>query len=163
MSIGSKIKKLRKEKEMTLQQLADIMGCSPQLISQYENEKRIPKVETIAKIANALGVSLSDLDKRSYDLYTNKLIDAHFDNEASHLQELVNNINYLNGYTFHSELGLSQRYEISNREKLIDTLWIDYPDGDRLYIDYDDLFDLNDDTDSYLKFKLEELRKKKQK
>ena len=61
MSIGMNIKNLRKEKNMTLQQIADIMGCSPQLISQYESGKRIPKLPTIRKIAAALGVYISDL------------------------------------------------------------------------------------------------------
>ena len=54
MSIGKNIRAIRKEKKMTLQQIADILGCSPQLISQYENGKRTPKIETQQKIANAL-------------------------------------------------------------------------------------------------------------
>ncbi|HBA46329.1 MAG TPA: hypothetical protein DCZ91_00710 [Lachnospiraceae bacterium] len=61
MSIGKNIQNIRKEKGMTLQQIANIMGCSPQLISQYENGKRIPKLKTIRKIATALGVYISDL------------------------------------------------------------------------------------------------------
>lgn len=61
MSIGNNIRNLRKEKKMTLKQIADVMGCSPQLISQYENGKRIPKIETIDKIAKALNVPRNDL------------------------------------------------------------------------------------------------------
>lgn len=61
MSIGNNIRNIRKEKGITLQQIADVMGCSPQLISQYENGKRIPKIENIRKIAAALGVYISDL------------------------------------------------------------------------------------------------------
>lgn len=61
MDIGEKIRLIRKEKGMTLQQLANIMGCSPQLISQYENGKRTPKLETIQRIANALEVPTWEL------------------------------------------------------------------------------------------------------
>lgn len=61
MSIGNNIRTIRKEKKMTLQQIADILGCSPQLISQYENGKRIPKIETQQKIANALDVPIYEL------------------------------------------------------------------------------------------------------
>lgn len=64
MSIGNNIRTIRKEKGMTLQQMADIMGCSPQLISQYENGKRIPKIETQQKIANALNIPLYELTER---------------------------------------------------------------------------------------------------
>lgn len=161
MSIGTKLKSIRKEKDMTLRQVADNMGCSPQLISQYENGKRTPKLETIQKLATALGVSLAELDEGSYELFIDNSIDAYYADEASHLQELINKINYLPGYAFHSELGLPNGYEMMNPEELIDELWIDYPDGDRLCIDYSDLFSLSEDTDSYLQFKLEELRKKK--
>lgn len=52
---------IRKEKGMTLQQIADAMGCCPQLISQYENGKRIPKIETQQKIANALNIPIYEL------------------------------------------------------------------------------------------------------
>lgn len=71
MNIGTKMKKIRKEKGMTLQQVADIMRCSPQLISQYENGKRIPKRETIHKIADALNIPdifLLEDDEGIFDL-----------------------------------------------------------------------------------------------
>ena len=61
MNIGNNIRNIRKEKGMTLQQIANIMGCSPQLISQYETGKRIPKNEQIQKIATALGCFSSDI------------------------------------------------------------------------------------------------------
>ena len=61
MSIGNTMRNIRKEKRMTLQQIADAMGCSPQLISQYESGKRQPKLETKKKIATALNVPLYEL------------------------------------------------------------------------------------------------------
>lgn len=61
MTIGERIKKARKDKEMTLQQVADIMDCSPQMISQYESNKRKPKLTTIRRIATALDVTTSEL------------------------------------------------------------------------------------------------------
>lgn len=63
MSIGNNIRNIRKEKGMTLQQIADAMGCSPQLISQYESGKRQPKLETQKKLANALKVPVYELAK----------------------------------------------------------------------------------------------------
>lgn len=66
MSTGNNIRNIRKEKGMTLQQIADILGCSPQLISQYESGKRQPKLETKKKIADALGCEISDIDENIY-------------------------------------------------------------------------------------------------
>lgn len=61
MSIGNNIRKVRKQKNMTLQQLADILGCSQQNISQYETGKRKPKYDTLKKIIHALDVPLLEI------------------------------------------------------------------------------------------------------
>lgn len=61
---------------MTLQQIADIMGCSPQLISQYENGKRMPKLETLQRIADSLNVSLLqivDADQLNEDVFMQEI------------------------------------------------------------------------------------------
>lgn len=73
MSIGNNIRNIRKEKGMTLQQIADIMGCSPQLISQYESGKRQPKLETLKKIATVLECEVSDINEHIYILHPAKI------------------------------------------------------------------------------------------
>lgn len=82
MSIGNNIRNIRKEKGLTLKQIADIMGCSPQLISQYESGKRQPKLETIKKIAVALECQVSDIDE---SLYINRRI-PYFANALKELR-----------------------------------------------------------------------------
>lgn len=52
---------MRKKRKMTLKQVADIMGCSPQLISQYETGRRIPKINTLKNFANALECEITDI------------------------------------------------------------------------------------------------------
>ena len=61
MNIGDNMRNIRKQKNMTLQQLADILECSQQNISQYESGKRTPKLKTVQKIAGALNVNINDL------------------------------------------------------------------------------------------------------
>lgn len=61
MDIGQKIKELRKKQGMSQKDLADKLGITPVLISQYENGKRNPKLETLQKIADALEVDISEL------------------------------------------------------------------------------------------------------
>ena len=67
MNIGDNMRNIRKQKSMTLQQLADILGCSQQNISQYENGKRTPKLKTVQKIADALNVNVNDLLENPLD------------------------------------------------------------------------------------------------
>lgn len=57
MNVGENIKKIRKEKGITQKQLGERLGVSQAAIVQFENSNSNLKLETIKKIANALGVS----------------------------------------------------------------------------------------------------------
>lgn len=61
MDIGKKIKYIRTEKGITQKELASKLGTSQQNLAQYENGKRNPKLETVRKIAEALDVTISEL------------------------------------------------------------------------------------------------------
>ena len=61
MTAGEKIKAARKRAGMTQQELADKLNVSFVNISQFENNKRNPKLETIRKIAAAIGVPAKEL------------------------------------------------------------------------------------------------------
>ena len=61
MSIGEQIRKYRKEAGMSQKELGKKLGISQQQIAQYENGKRIPKIETINSIAGALGMGVRRL------------------------------------------------------------------------------------------------------
>ena len=56
-TIGEKIKELRVAKNMTQQELAEIIKTSSKAVSLYENNKRGIDIETIEKIALALDVA----------------------------------------------------------------------------------------------------------
>lgn len=56
---SNRIAKLRKEKGLTLQQVADAIGVGNNTISRYENGKREPNLATWLKLANFFGVSVS--------------------------------------------------------------------------------------------------------
>lgn len=62
MSIGENIRRIRKAKKLTQKELGEKLdGISQQQIGQWENSNKIPKLETLHKIANALEVHLADL------------------------------------------------------------------------------------------------------
>lgn len=54
------IRKIREKKGMTQKEVAKAMGVSQQAYSQYESGKRVPKSETIERIARALDAQYSD-------------------------------------------------------------------------------------------------------
>lgn len=60
MTVGEKIKKIRKEKALSQKYLANKLGITPVMISQYENGKRKPKFETLRKIADVLEVDVME-------------------------------------------------------------------------------------------------------
>lgn len=59
--VGSNCARIRGEKELTQEDLAEKSGFSQQYISDLERGKRNPTIVTIYEIAQALGVSHLDL------------------------------------------------------------------------------------------------------
>lgn len=55
------LKRLRKEKKLSQDDLAEQLFISRQSISKYENGESIPDLDNLAKIANILEVSLDEL------------------------------------------------------------------------------------------------------
>ena len=58
LQIGFKIRRIRQERRMTLQTLAEATGLSKPLLSQIENEQVIPPLATLLRVAKAFRVPL---------------------------------------------------------------------------------------------------------
>lgn len=67
MTIGEKIKSIRKEKGLSQEQLAEKCGLNRNSIYNYETGKRSPKSEDLENIAKALDVYVSELTMDSAD------------------------------------------------------------------------------------------------
>ena len=61
MTFGEKLSKARKENNYTQEQLADILGVSPQSISKWESEKAYPEMDKLLVICDLFDVTLDDL------------------------------------------------------------------------------------------------------
>lgn len=61
MDIGEKIKALRSEKGMTQRELAEKSGLSRMAIGNYERNYRIPTLDVLEQIANALDIATFEL------------------------------------------------------------------------------------------------------
>lgn len=59
--LGNQIRKQRKLKKYTLEQLAEKLDVSTTFIGQIERAKGIPSLETLVKIANTLEISVDSL------------------------------------------------------------------------------------------------------
>ena len=90
--IGNFILELRKEKNMTQQELADKIGVTDKAISKWENGRGMPDLSLMKPLCTALGITINDLlsgekiDKKDYQdkfeenilntiNYTNKKLD----------------------------------------------------------------------------------------
>ncbi|MEV6348733.1 helix-turn-helix domain-containing protein [Actinoplanes sp. NPDC051851] len=61
VTLGQRLRHLRRTRGMTLDQLSDAVGRAPSQLSLIENGKREPKLSVLQSIAGALGVPLQDL------------------------------------------------------------------------------------------------------
>jgi transcriptional regulator with XRE-family HTH domain len=59
--VGRNVKRIRQEKGLTQEQLADLSGFSQQYISGLEQGRRNPTIVTLFELATALGVGHMDL------------------------------------------------------------------------------------------------------
>lgn len=63
MKIEILVKKVRLEKNMTLETLAKLSGISKGHLSKIEREEREPRISTLIQIAMALKVDIKELYK----------------------------------------------------------------------------------------------------
>ena len=56
-TFGKRLRHIRKERDMTQGEFAELLGTSKQILSRYEREDRSPRIEVVRKYAEALKVS----------------------------------------------------------------------------------------------------------
>ena len=61
ISIGSNIKKYRKQRKITQEQFAEVLGVSDQAVSRWENGSTYPDIELLPTIALYFGVTLDEM------------------------------------------------------------------------------------------------------
>jgi len=80
--LGARIRKMRKQKSMTQQDLAEKLGLAKSTISQYETGVNEPDAETLRKLADILGCSVDYLVGRTDD----PIPPPHIDSENEFLE-----------------------------------------------------------------------------
>ncbi len=76
MKIGPKIRRLRKLRGLTIEELADKADLTKGFISQLERDKTVPSVITLKQVLDVLGVELSsffsDFTEREKNIFVRK-------------------------------------------------------------------------------------------
>ena len=95
--IGERIKRVRKQKGLTQEQLAEIMDISSRNLSNIELGNSFPKPETLEKFLTALNIT-------TQTLFSNDSIKSD--------EELLNEINFLINSIKHDHNTLEKIYKI---------------------------------------------------
>lgn len=61
MKFGQNIKQIRKQRNLTQKQLADQIKISRSYLSDIENGRKNLSIKTVKKLADSLGLSVTDL------------------------------------------------------------------------------------------------------
>lgn len=102
--LGQQIRKQRKLKKYTLEQLAEKLDVSTTFIGQIERAKGIPSLETLVKIANVLEVSVDCLlfgdltEKSSNDYFVQKITELTKAYTQKEKDLLLKNVEILNEF-----------------------------------------------------------------
>lgn len=94
MTVGENIKRLRKERGLTQKNLGELCGIAEPNIRKYENGKQNPKLETVEKIATALGVTAFELMGMEYFDLQNPNVGKQYA-EYSSFQSYLSSLGYI--------------------------------------------------------------------
>ena len=56
MTLGERLRAVRKDRGMTQREVAEICGMADSAIRKYESDKQMPKMKTLQRLADALGI-----------------------------------------------------------------------------------------------------------
>jgi len=129
MNIGETIKRLRKQKDMTQEQLAEYLNISPQAVSRWEINSTLPDITFIPALANIfdvsadvlLGVDITSKEKRvqeilsnAWECFTKGNREKEMEILRAGLKEFPNNFNIMK-QLLHKPLESSEKIKIGEK------------------------------------------------
>ena len=105
MKTGEALKKARTDAEITQAELATRLGVTPQPVSQYERGIKNPKIETLRKFADALGVSIDSLlDESTFAQIEANVVHPSLADKINARMDVLSDTEHLRGYVTADEL-----------------------------------------------------------
>lgn len=105
LDIGSSIRYNRNLKQLSLDELSKSSGLSKTFLSQIENNKKTPTIDTLIKIANALNIKIYQLigeKEEEYSEELKKLINNAKDLDKKQISLIISIINEFNKIKKHT-------------------------------------------------------------
>ena len=97
--LGARIRDLRSQKNITQEQLAQRLHVTRQAISNWENEKTQPDLQTLQQLAQALDISAEELiygkQEKKYYLLPKREEDFMFENIGGKLKKLASILTWI--------------------------------------------------------------------
>jgi len=78
MTLGTRLKQLREERNITRKELSNLMNITYSSLSKYETNERFPEKELLVRLADYFDVSLDYLLGRSNARKTNEPLNSAF-------------------------------------------------------------------------------------
>ena len=96
MSFGQVIKKLRRNADMTQEQLAEMLSISPQAVSRWETDTAMPDISFLRPLSNIFGVTadvLLEIDvsrvNESVESYKQRITEFYRDHKYKEMLDLA--------------------------------------------------------------------------
>jgi transcriptional regulator with XRE-family HTH domain len=120
MELGNKLRRLRKLRGLTIEELADKSEITKGFISQLERDLAVPSVITLKQILDVFGVELSsffsDMSEREKNHFTRTDRTLHSETEHYKLENLIPKMKYLEMEPLLLTLDPHSKYEIHYEE-----------------------------------------------
>ncbi|NOX36272.1 MAG: helix-turn-helix domain-containing protein [Calditrichaeota bacterium] len=99
MKLGPKLRRLRRLRGLTIEELAEKADLTKGFISQLERDKTVPSITTLKQVLDVLGVDLatffSDLEDREKNIYTRKERVVEKKGKFYRIENLIPKLKYL--------------------------------------------------------------------
>ena len=96
MSFGQVIKRLRRNADMTQEQLSEMLSISPQAISRWETDAAMPDISFLRPLSNIFGVTADELLEidvsrinKTVDNFKNKIAELYKEHRYEEMLEMA--------------------------------------------------------------------------
>ena len=89
INLGNKIKEYRKARNLSIQDLGDIIGKSKTTVNRYETGEIIPDIITVMEICNTLGIDLNDICDKDVHSLEKDVNNNPFDSDLLYLYYIL--------------------------------------------------------------------------
>jgi len=96
MSIGSNIKSLREERNLTQEQIAESLGISFQAVSSWERDEYKPDMDNLLKLAEILDVSVSAIAEERRKVFKTKETIYNWEHMKTYVKTTAKNFKLYN-------------------------------------------------------------------